>query len=304
MGVLDNNGLLYLWTKIKNTFVAKEDGKGLSTNDYTTAEKEKLAGIAAGANKTTIANSLTSTSTSSALSAAQGKALKELIDAKGDMLKSVYDTDGDGIVDNAEKVNGHTVGCDVPADAVFTDTTYNENNKLPASAIQTSPGALFVTDSEKVQWNNSKNVVTSVEPSGAGAGGLVCITLADGTKYYTFGSKTYGDTIVANWLPLAGELSNGIITREQYQKIETLEETYAKKEDLTNVYTYKGSVVTADDLPAYSDVTVGDVYDIQTASQYGDVGTNVAWNGRTWDSLGTTFKVTEITNAEIDTICV
>ena len=29
--------------------VSKEDGKGLSTNDYTTAEKNKLAGIAAGA---------------------------------------------------------------------------------------------------------------------------------------------------------------------------------------------------------------------------------------------------------------
>lgn len=30
--------------------VVKEEGKGLSTNDYTTAEKEKLAGIAEGAN--------------------------------------------------------------------------------------------------------------------------------------------------------------------------------------------------------------------------------------------------------------
>lgn len=33
--------------------VDKIDGKGLSTNDYTTSEKEKLAGIAAGANKYT-----------------------------------------------------------------------------------------------------------------------------------------------------------------------------------------------------------------------------------------------------------
>jgi hypothetical protein len=44
----------------------------------------------------------------------------------GDMLKSEYDTDGDGIVDNAEKVNGFTVGTDVPANAKFTDTTYSE----------------------------------------------------------------------------------------------------------------------------------------------------------------------------------
>ena len=46
---LDSNGLLYFWSKIVAKFVAKEAGKGLSTNDYTTTEKEKLAGIAAGA---------------------------------------------------------------------------------------------------------------------------------------------------------------------------------------------------------------------------------------------------------------
>lgn len=51
--VLDDNGVLYLWSKIKAFFVAKEDGKGLSTNDYTTAEKNKLAGITSGANKYT-----------------------------------------------------------------------------------------------------------------------------------------------------------------------------------------------------------------------------------------------------------
>lgn len=40
-----------LVAKIKELFVAKEDGKGLSTNDYTSDEKTKLAGIATGANK-------------------------------------------------------------------------------------------------------------------------------------------------------------------------------------------------------------------------------------------------------------
>lgn len=37
-----------------NTKVDKVDGKGLSTNDYTTAEKTKLSGIATGANKYTL----------------------------------------------------------------------------------------------------------------------------------------------------------------------------------------------------------------------------------------------------------
>lgn len=55
---LDNDGLLYLWQKIKNVFASKDalndkvdkvTGKGLSTNDYTTAEKDKLNGIQGGA---------------------------------------------------------------------------------------------------------------------------------------------------------------------------------------------------------------------------------------------------------------
>lgn len=40
------------------------------------------------------------------------------------MRKSVYDTNDSGVVDNAEKVNGKTVLSNVPANAVFTDTTY------------------------------------------------------------------------------------------------------------------------------------------------------------------------------------
>ena len=61
--------------------VDKVEGKELSSNDFTDAYKSKLDGIAAQANKTTVENSLTSTSTTNALAAAQGKALKDLIDA-------------------------------------------------------------------------------------------------------------------------------------------------------------------------------------------------------------------------------
>lgn len=43
--------------------VDKVSGKALSTNDYTTAEKNKLAGIAAGANATVVDSELSSTST-------------------------------------------------------------------------------------------------------------------------------------------------------------------------------------------------------------------------------------------------
>lgn len=41
-------------SSLKSLFVAQESGKGLSSNDYTSAEKSKLAGIAAGANNYTL----------------------------------------------------------------------------------------------------------------------------------------------------------------------------------------------------------------------------------------------------------
>ena len=46
---VDDNGLLYILQKIKGLFVQKETGKGLSSNDYTIAEKTKLGGVATGA---------------------------------------------------------------------------------------------------------------------------------------------------------------------------------------------------------------------------------------------------------------
>jgi hypothetical protein len=46
--------------------------------------------------------------------------------ADGDMDKAVYDVDNPGKVDDAEKVNGKTVETSVPADAVFTDTVYDD----------------------------------------------------------------------------------------------------------------------------------------------------------------------------------
>lgn len=64
--------------KITNK-VDKVSGKGLSTNDFTSTYKTKLDGIATGANNTTVTDNLTSTSTTNALSANQGRTLNNKI---------------------------------------------------------------------------------------------------------------------------------------------------------------------------------------------------------------------------------
>ena len=61
---LDSNGLLYFWNKVKtlmNSKVDKDGAKVLSTNDYTSAEKEKLAGVAYNANAYVLPNATADT---------------------------------------------------------------------------------------------------------------------------------------------------------------------------------------------------------------------------------------------------
>lgn len=83
-----------LWVNMKNhvleNFVKKVDGKGLSTNDYTTAEKEKLAGL----KNTTVDAALSGTSTNPV----QNKAVQAALDTK---------------VPTTRKVNGKALSADV-----------------------------------------------------------------------------------------------------------------------------------------------------------------------------------------------
>ena len=59
--------------------VDKVSGKGLSTNDYTTAEKNKLAGIATGANKIVVDSDISTTSTNPVQSKAVGLKFQDVV---------------------------------------------------------------------------------------------------------------------------------------------------------------------------------------------------------------------------------
>lgn len=70
--------------------------------------------------------------------------------ATGDMTKAIYDTNNNGIVDNAEKVNGFTVAKNVPSDALFTDTTYTAGTNVEITAehvINVTGGGNITIDS-------------------------------------------------------------------------------------------------------------------------------------------------------------
>jgi hypothetical protein len=78
--------------------VDKVTGKGLSTNDYTTSEQTKLAGIAEGAEVNVNADW---NATSGDAQILNKPTIPTVI---GDMFKSTYDVDNTGIVDNAEAI--------------------------------------------------------------------------------------------------------------------------------------------------------------------------------------------------------
>lgn len=112
------------------------------------------------------------------------------LDDFGDMKKTAYDANENGIVDNAEKVNGHTVESDVPAGAKFTDTTY-------AAATQTTDGLFGATDKTKLDSIVGTGVMTATEilteiKTVDGTGSGLDADLLDGKDATEFAPASHG----------------------------------------------------------------------------------------------------------------
>ena len=84
---------------------------------------------------------------------------------------------------------------------------------------------------------------------------------------------------------LSNYVTNETLTGSYATSASTVAAIDAVAAKLTNVYTYKGSVTNYSDLPS-SNLTAGDVYNVENANGNIPPGTNYAWNGTAWDSLG------------------
>ena len=118
------------------TKVSVESGKGLSTNDYTTAEKNKLAGIAAGA------NAYTHPSSHPATMITEDSTHRFVTDVEksnwnGKAPKDVVTTSTNGLMAAADK-------------AKLNGIASNANNYVHPDNSNTR----HVTDSEKTKWNS------------------------------------------------------------------------------------------------------------------------------------------------------
>ena len=95
-----------------DTKVDKVNGKGLSTNDYTTEEKEKLAGIETGANKTIVDSALSSTSAN--------PVQNKIINTKFDSIQADIDSKVDAVAGKGLSTNDLTATLKSNYDAAYT----------------------------------------------------------------------------------------------------------------------------------------------------------------------------------------
>lgn len=272
---LDNNGLLYFWQQIKTKFVAQEAGKGLSTNDYTTEEKEKLSGIASGAEVNVNADWEAQSGDAQILN-------KPTIPDKTSQL--INDS---GFITSSDIPEGAAASTTVPkmagVAAVGTEMAFARGDHVHPS------------DTTKVDKEDGKTLTTNDLTNELKAQYDVAYSYSQEPHAPANAQENVIETIKVNGQ--AQSVSDKSVDIAVPTTVASLTDAgnYALKSDLTNVYKYKGSVENYESLPSDSQTT-GDVYNVE------DTGMNYAWDGTKWDNLGAIFQIDSIQNSEIDSI--
>ena len=323
------------------TKVDKVSGKGLSTNDYTTTEKNKLAGIDEGANKTVVDSAMSSTSTNPV----QNKAVYDSLATKVDKVSGKGLSTNDYTSDEKTKLAGIDEGANkTVVDAAMSSTSTNPvQNKAVNSALSNKVDKVDgkelssndYTDAEKTKLEGIEekaNNYTLPNATSSTLGGVKVgtnISVSNGTI-----SVATGTTSAVGVVKLENAASASTTTAATPAAVKAVKDIADAKAakattlsgyGITDAYTkteidnkvssalhYKGSKDTYADLPTTGNTT-GDVWNVAEADTTHGVkaGDNVAWNGTEWDVLAGTVDLSAymlttdmvaVTNAEIDTI--
>lgn len=281
---LDQTGLALVWAKIKelvSTKVDKVEGKGLSSNDYTSDEKTKLAGIASGAQVNVLEgiqkNGNTVTITNKIANISVPTKTSDITNDSG-YITAADIPEGSAATTTTPKMDGIA--------AVGSETAFARGDHIHPSDTSRVP------TTRKVAGHALSADVTLVKGD-VGLGNVD--NTADADKPVSTAQQTALDGKVDK---VTGKgLSTNDYTTAEKNKLAAFgsADTYALKSDITNMYKYKGSVATVALLPSTGQ-TAGDVYNVEAN------GMNYAWNGTEWDALGVIFTITSISNSDINTI--
>lgn len=319
---LDKTGLALLWEKIKNQLsgkVDKETGKGLSSNDYTSDEKTKLANIEAGAQANVLEgiqkNGVDVTITNKIANIAVPTKTSDITNDSGfittaDIPEGAAASTATPLMDGTAAVGTSTAFA--RGDHVHpTDTSRASANDLSAldgrvEDLETAVGTGGSVDSKiatAIQGLDSSIAATSNQAISA-------VTITDGK--ITASSKI---TVPTN----TNQLTNGagfITSSDLPTKVSDLtndsgfqtasDVSSAISSAISTVMDYKGTKATVAQLPTTGNKN-GDVWHVtETDGEY-------AWNGTEWEELGSvidlsgyvkTSDMVAITSSEINTICV
>ena len=177
--ILNLDGLDHLLDKLDEKFDKKVDivsGKGLSTNDYTTDEKTKLAGIASGANKYSLPTASSSTlggvKTTSTVTSNSGHIACPIIDGvpyykDTNTIYSPATTSANGLMSSTDKANLNTVMSTLTL--ATCSTARNVTAKVATLAnFVLKPGATIVEFTDTTTTNpSSGNLTLNVNNTGA-----------------------------------------------------------------------------------------------------------------------------------------
>lgn len=246
---ISKDNFIFVWNQIKallSNKVDKADGKQLSTNDYTTTEKTKLAGIASGATKVVVDTSLNEQSDNAVSNKAVTTKLNQ-ITSQGGEPNTIESIKVNGAVQTPD--GSRAVNITVPTK---TSDLTNDSNYLSAVPSE------YITETELTAkgYQTASDVESKITSKG----------------YVTSTS-------------LSSQLGS-----------------YAKKSDLVNMMTWKGTVSTYGDLP--ESPQIGDTYNVTNADTSHNVnaGDNLTWNGTDWDNFGGAFEIEWCTNQELQEI--
>ena len=172
--------------------VDKEVGKGLSTNDYTTADKTKLGNIAEGAQ----VNVIETVKVNGTPLTVTGKAVNIDLSGKADKV--------------ANATSGNLAGRD--ANGNLTDSGSKASDFATATALSSHTGntTVHITSAERTKWNNKQDAISDLETirSGAAAGATAYQKPATGIPYADLSSGVKGSLDKADTALQAADLAD------------------------------------------------------------------------------------------------
>lgn len=268
--------------KSKEIFVQKDGTKVLSDNNYTTAEKTKLAGIATGANLYVLPTA--DSTTLGGVKSGDNVAISEEGVMSVDLSAYQKTATADGkyytktsaatdLATKVDKVEGKHLSTE--------DFTSAEKTKLAGVAVGANKYVLPVasaTTSGGIKVGANLQMVDGV------------LNAVQGTIDVTpFETKVNAANTYVSKTSLTTTLTD-----------------YAKKSDISQAVIYRGTVDAFTDLPATAQNKTGDMYNITTAGGTDangspiKAGDNVVWNGTGWDNYGGAFVIASATDGDID----